>query len=144
MQPEKNVTGTLNEVITKPEHSFSILCTEWCWCSCVMSKRRRADGSRAGQQLRSYSGQLWGAVLFLMTSSSQLGHCGRTEVCGVPLLTRVGDRGGGGLQRASQRRKRADGDSLVEKISEARGYLLCDTLYKRLNWFYEQARLNWF
>lgn len=63
-----------------------------------MSKRRRADGSRAGQQVYTYSGQLWRTVLFLMTSSSQWGHCGQTEVCGVPLLTWVGDCGGGGLQ----------------------------------------------
>lgn len=43
------------------------------------------------------------------------------------------DRGGGGLLSASQRRKRADGDLLVEEISVAQVYLFCETLYKRLS-----------
>lgn len=67
-----------------------------------------------------------------MTSSSQLGHGGRTEVPWCPTVYLVG---GGGrpewmkYRDASQRRKRADGEPADENIGVAQAYLLCDTLY---------------
>lgn len=67
-------------------------------------------------------------MLFLMTSSSQLGHCGRTEVCGVPLLTWVGDRGGGSLQRASQRRNALMETQLLKRSVWLKR-IYCVTLY---------------
>lgn len=50
--------------------------------------------AHAGQQLYSHASQLCGMVLFLMTSSSQLGHFGRTEVLWCPTV----DLGGGPRQ----------------------------------------------
>lgn len=73
-------------------------------------------------------------MLFLMTSSSQLGHGGRTEVLWCPTIY-LGGGGVGGrpewmkYRDRSQRRKRADGEPAAENIAVAQAYLLCDTLH---------------
>lgn len=120
MQPEKLCLEKLNEVTQKYDHYFSIFCTA-CWCSCVMSKRSRADGSRSGQQLYSYSGQLWRTVLFLMTSSSQFRSLRAHRGVWCPTVDLGGGQRRGCLQRASQPRS-ADGDSVIEKIRVVQEY----------------------
>lgn len=88
---KKNVTGKLNEVIKNMTTAsvFSALCDVGVAVLCQSGGG--LTEARAGQQLYSYASQLWGTVLFLMTSSSQLGHCGRTEVLWCPTV----DLGGG-------------------------------------------------
>lgn len=85
------MTGKLNEVIKNMTTAsvFSALCDVGVAVLCQSGGG--LTEARAGQQLYSYASQLWGTVLFLMTSSSQLGHCRRTEVLWCPTV----DLGGG-------------------------------------------------